>query len=192
MKRFILISTVCSIVLLLSFTNGNDTLKVITKNGVGEAKVNESRYDQVKKAFPDGRTIKETWGGKKVTGSARLTNGESIPIKMKPKKQFARIYTIDEEGISFYFNSLDTLSAITIWGKHRYKTDKGIIIGASTFRELDSLYGKSSFGRIHSNLVKTHDNLIFYASDSIVLKEEWNIIDEYSELQIEKIKIVIN
>lgn len=192
MKGFTII-LIASLTLLISFTKGKDEVRIITKEGVGKAKVNESRYHQVKKVFPGGRTTKKTLGGKKVTGSARLTNGESIPIKMNSKKQFARTYTINNEGISFYFNFLDTLSSITLWGKNKFKTDKGIILGISTFRELDSLYGKSSFGRINTNLVKTHDNLIFYANDSIVLKEKSNnITDEFNDLQIEKIKIVIN
>ena len=182
---------IASITLLLSFTNDEDEVRIITKEGVGDAKVNESSYHQVKNAYPGGKTTKEIWGGKKVTGSARLTNGECIPITMKPPKQVARTYTIEKEGISFYFNFLDTLSSITIWGKNKYKTDRGIIIGASTFDDLDSLYGKSSFGRIHSRLVKTYENLIFYANDSIVLEDEFTVKKEFDMLIIEEMKIVI-
>lgn len=193
MKRFTIISSICSIVLLFSFTNRDGRFWVITKRGVGEAKINESKYLQVKKAFPKGKTSKETWGGKKSRVYAKLIDGQCIQYKIKNKKQIARTYTIDKEGISFYFNFLDTLSSITIWGKNRFKTDKGIIIGKSTFRDLDSLYGKSSFARIHTNLVKTHDNLIFYANDSIVLnKKDNNITDKFEDLKIEKIKVVIN
>lgn len=148
--------------LVLSFIN-KDEYRIITQKGISPININESNLKDVKKAFPGGKVSKDVWGGKKVTASVRLTNGESIPIKMKPQKQIARTYTIKKEGISFYFNFKDTLSSITIWGKNMYKTDKGIIIGKSTFRELDSLYGTTSFGRIHTRLVKNHGNFIFFA-----------------------------
>jgi len=171
----------------------NEPKYIITNEGVGNAIVSVSNLKTVKKEFPGGKITKDVWGGKKMNGSALLTNGESMPITMRVPKQIAKTYIIEKEGISFYFDFNDTLSEITTWGKGNFQTDKGIIVGKSTFADLDSLYGKSDWEIVQSRLVKSNDNLIFYATDSIQLSPEANNITyKEKELIIEEIEIVMD
>lgn len=165
--------------ILLSCTSENE-YRIITSQGIGKAKLSKSTLKKVKRAFPGGITTDSYWV---------VHNRGKDTIKEYPIKK-SDTYIIKEEGIEFYFNGLDSLSTITVWAKNKYKTDKGIIVGQSTFRDLDSLYGEAPFRREHTNLVKLHGNLIFYANDSIVLNEGKNDLpEEYIDLKIEKIYI---
>jgi len=180
---------IISVLFHFSFTNIGTELKVITESGLKNARLNISTYRQVKKAYPGGKTIKYKSSRRKIKGAARLINGETMPVKGREQKYVTRTYTIEKEGISFFFTPSGTLGRISIWGKNKFKTDKGIIIGVSTFDDLDSIYGQSAFMRVHSNLVKSYNNFTFYAHDSIVLKDSFSVKKEYGKLIIEKVVI---
>ena len=184
MKYLIIIS----LLILTSCTLTRTEYYLITENGIGKAIINQSNLATVKKEFPNGKTTKHIWGGKKVKGSARLMNGESIPITLKRQKQVAKTYSIAKLGLSFYFDFKDTLSRITVNGNSQFKTDKGIIVGVSNFRAFESVYGSIQWSRKlnEGTLLKHYNNIIFYSfeTDSNTTPSENLIID--------KIVILIN
>jgi hypothetical protein len=112
---------------------------IITTNGLGKAILGISDYESIKLMIPGGKT--------KIYKGRKKLNGDSIEVKGKSDKFFIRIikYTSKRQKVLFRFNSKKILYSINIWGVNKYKTDKRIIVGKSTFRDLDSLYGKTTF-----------------------------------------------
>ncbi len=186
------ITTIWLFLITLFLSGSFNNFVIISEQGVGQAKLNVSTYKEVKKMFRGGKTTKHVRGGKKVTYSARMANGDSKPMTLKLKKKIARTYTIKKQGISFYFNNNNTLSSISVWGKNKFQTDKGIIVGESTFHDFDNAYGKTQFERIGSRWVKSHKNLIFYADASLKASEHSRPAETMNRLTIKEIKILIN
>ena len=181
--------------LTLSFNN--DGIQFITNNGIGQAKLDESNYESIRLMFPGGKTKRFKIRFK--TNAYLRTPNDCIHIKGKPGKKFVRKtnYTLSKKKIAFKFNSKKILFSITVWGDRKYKTEKGIIVGKSTFRDLDSLYGKTNFEyysikKHQLRLIKKHGNMTFYSKISRVFdKLDYTKVDDdkLNDLVIEEIKI---
>lgn len=179
----------------LSFRS--DGIQIITKNGFGQAKLGESNYESIKLMFPGGKT--KVFKVRFKTNAYLRTPNDCIHIKGKPGKKFIRKinYTLSKKKITFKFNSEKILFSISVWGVGKYKTEKGIIVGKSTFRDLDSLYGKTNFEyysikKHHLRLIKKHQNMTFYSKISGVFdKSDYTKVDDdkLNDLIIEQINI---
>jgi hypothetical protein len=144
--------------------------KLITNKGVGNIKLNHSTLKDVKKEFPKGHLEKIVFQqSKKMQYLAQLTNGESMVVWYKKPKKITKTYTVKKEGISFFFDASENLAQITIWGKEKYKTDKGIILGKSNFSDLDFLYGYTEWAYELGTdiMVKTPKCIRFYPNNEI-------------------------
>jgi len=157
--------------LLIVTVSYSGTQHIISEEGVDGAKLGRSHLIDVEKAFPNGILHKDSSGGGVQTVSARWMDGSSSAVKMYREKKISYTYSIKDEGIFFYFNYGDTLDHITIWDKNKYATDKGIILGKSTFHDLDSIYGTKDWSYIFSYhkhayvWTKSYKNIYFNAAN---------------------------
>lgn len=176
-------------IFVISTSSFNFEYQIVTSKGIGNITINQSDFKSIKRNFPKGKTTKKTYWKRTFT-SLKTTNGQCIIIKSKLKKpHVTKTYELKSEGISFLFSYV-SLYSIKVWGLNKYKTDKGIIIGQSSFHDLDSIYGESTFYVKNSRLVKKHENLFFYSSKFKVLDEEKiESNKEFKHLLIEGVEI---
>ena len=145
--------------------------------------IKNSSFKDVQKFFPNGEIVRDTSGGDCLV-HVLMADGTSRYINGHEEIKIATYYTLKDEGISFYFNFVDTLSTITIWGEN-FKTDKGIIPGKSTFHDLDKTYGVKEVGytmSLHAYKyvwVKSYKNLYFLAKNKSIWKRKDKIIIDH-------------
>lgn len=155
---------------------GLTTRHTISENGVDNLIIGKASLTEVTKAFPNGTTIVSESGGKTVPYSVHFRDGTTKQIKIKPPKQSSITYTLADKGISFYFAFDHKLNTITIWNHDDFVTDKGIMLGKSTFKDLETLYGKSQWGYSFNHQskkyvwVKSYDNMFFESADTSTVK----------------------
>lgn len=157
---------------------------LISTDGVDGIKVRQSTLKDVKKVFPNGKLSQHTTSGKKSPTSVRWIDGSSSTVEMNQEKHTITYYTDENEGIKFYFAYSDTVSDITIWGKN-FISDKGIVIGESSFHDVDSLYGTK--GGFHTNSAlrngtvwtRSNHGLYFMSVDTTISKESDNLIVDH-------------
>ena len=143
---------------------------IISKTGLGTIEIGTATVEEVQKIFPGGELTTITNGGKVLNYVAKMENGESKVIPLKKPQQQQVTYVLEKEGVQFDFNYSGKLMSIVIWGKGKFKTDRGIELGKSTFKDLTEQYGKKGWSTVHQKFVKFHDNLFFYAEQAAHLK----------------------
>lgn len=187
MRISIFLIFLSSFVKLSANIYNNDQL--ITNKGVGNCIINQSNFKTIKSNFPKGKTSKKIYFKRTYT-YLKTKDGRCLKIKSKFKKlNVIKKYELKRKGISFIFR-FNLLYSIRVWGLNNYKTDKGIIVGKSTFNDLDSLYGETEFYIKNSRLVKNHDKMFFFSSKiNGIDKKQIELNQGFDNLSIEGVEI---
>ena len=165
---------------------------IITEHGIGKIMLKESTLEDIKNVYPNGKEEKETLFKKKQITYVTWAEGGCSKIKRQRQKITLTTYILEEKNISFFLGSNNILGSISVWGKGKYKTENGLVIGKHTFNDLDSIYGETPWIAHISGNCKLYKNIRFYPKKSISTKKTYyEDLKNYNNEVIEKATIFI-